>query len=241
MKRIIIVLFIIYAFVSCKKDVSNSSNTNNGTPNYIYSTNAASYYGTLTITKSDQITSPSNSNLDTRYFFDAFFSSSPQTAYNYTTAVSVDSVLFNNVPLIFDSSFTKYYNNNLYVNGSLFTWHVVGKNGIHSFIFSNNSVPVYTNYNLLPDTLDHTKSLTLHINITNLDTILVGLGDHHSSTLQILPPGVTSITFPASVMAQMSDTALISISGNKKNIQSVYNKIMNFNFKYSFQKQVHIK
>ncbi|HXU26786.1 MAG TPA: hypothetical protein VN698_06105 [Bacteroidia bacterium] len=241
MKKVIIVLFVLYAFVSCKKDTSNSSNTNSGTPSYIYPTSATSYYGTLTITKSEQINFPPYSNLGTNYFCNAFFSSSPQTVNNYTTSVSMDSVLFNNVPLTFDTNFIQYYSNSPHINGSLFTWHVAGKNGIHSFTFSNNSVPVYTNYNLLPDTLDHTKALTLPIHITNLDTILVSLGDRHSAINQTLLPGSTSVTFPLSAMSQMSDTGLVIISGNKSNVQSVYNKAMNFNFKYEFQKQVYIK
>ena len=239
MKKVIIILFVIYAFVSCKKDTSNSSNS--GTLGNIYPANATSYYGILTITKADEITPSFSSNLGTHYFFDAFFSSSPQTVYNYTTAISVDSVLFNNVPLTYDTNFIKYYNNNLYANGSLFTWRVVGKNGINSFTFSNNSVPVYSNYNLWPDTLDHTKALTLPINISNLDAIFISIGDHHSIITQTLTPGVTSVTFPASAMSQLLDSGLIEISGNKNNIQSVYNKVMNFNFKYTFQKWVYIK
>ena len=245
MKNIIFIVFGICAFVSCKKDT-----TKYGPPpsENIYPSNATSYYAIFTTQKNDFLYPPLFS-IQTFYNEDAYFSSTPVVNSIFSTAITVDSVKLNGVLFGRYPGATSYSDTNSATSKYNYMpaiWHVVGNNGIPSFTYTNYGImPAYTGYNLLPDTIDHTKGLTLTIsNISNSNSNSITVGDSSGhGVYKYLAQGSNSITFSAAVMAQLSSTrsGYVSITCTKNNIQDVYGKAMNFQSVYSLQKQIFIK
>jgi hypothetical protein len=228
-----------------KKNTTTTSNsgTSNPTNNNIYPSNATNFYGFLSFTKNQNINlSPNPHIVYTNYNAEAVFDSTlqPFNAYN-VPHFTVDSVFINNTVCPLNTSNTSYSTFGL--PDSLCTWRVVGNNTIHSFNFTkNNGMAIYTNYNLLPDTIDHTQPITFPIHLTNADDVVVILNVNGTGPIQTLTPGATSISFSAASMSGgHTGMGSILIQNSNYYAENVYGKPMQFAFFLYFEKQVYFK
>ena len=250
-----LICLIIFAFTSCKKTSNNTSTVNNtGSSNStISASNATSYYGIFYTGKNQAIVGgvlqAPNYNLS-----GAYFSSSPVFFPDGSKVVTVDTVKANGRTLIYQSFDNMYEDTSGYSTGGNhlpftfpITWHVVGKNGIPSFTYLDNTpFASYTGYNAIPDTLNRAGFTFSLSGVSNVDGISALMDDGsfgHYSTSVILGSNATSVTFTASDMTQLSATNAgnISITFNKKNIENVYGKAMSFQSTYIFSKKISIK
>ena len=241
MKKPFLILSLLFVFSSCKKDSTPTGGSSGNTTNSnIYPTNASNFYAFFSLTK-DQNINFGSSTIYTGYQASAVFDSVPEPIDFYNAPhIRVDSVLFNNTFCIIDTSDNSYNSSS---PDSLFTWRVVGNSKIHSFSFTkNNGMPVYNNYNLLPDTIDHTHPITFPVNVTNADDLVVILNMNGTGPIDTLKPGATSATFSTAQMS-VGKTGMGSIIIQNTNYyaENVYGKPMQFAFFYYFEKQVYFK
>jgi len=245
MKKIILILSIGFAFISCKKNSGTTSGAgvSTTTNSNIYPSNATDFYGFLSLTKNQNINlSPNNPHIVyTNYAANAVFNSSPLPINFYNVPhLAVDSVFFNNTFCPIDT-FDNSYNSGS--ADSLCNWRIVGNNSIHSFNFTkNNGMAIYTGYNLLPDTIDHTQPITLPIHIANADDVVVILNMNGTGPIDTLKPGATSAAFSTTQMS-IGHTGMGSILIQNSNYyaENVYGKPMQFAFFLYFEKQVYFK
>ena len=243
MKKQFLVLSIIIVIASCKKSstTTNNSSSGNTTNSNIYPSNATNFYAFFSFSKNQTINlSPSPHIVYTNYNAAAAFDSIPQFIdFSNATHITVDSVFINNSLCTLDT-FDNVYNN---AADSLCNWRVLGNNGIPSFTFTkNDGMAVYDNYNLLPDTIDHTLPLTLPIHITNADDVIVILNMNGTGPIDTLTSGATSAAFSVAQMS-VGHTGIGSILIQNSNYyaENVYGKPMQFAFFLYFEKQVYFK
>lgn len=242
MKKLFLILFVLFVFISCKKKstVTNGGGTGSTTNSNIYPSNATSFYGFLSITKNQYINLSTPNQANTNYVSNADFYSSPSPIdFSNATHITVDSVFINNSFCTLDT-FNNVYDN---TTDSLCNWRIVGNNGIHSFNFTkNNGMPIYNNYNLLPDTIDHTTTISLPIHITNADDVIVILNMNGTGPIDTLKSGATSAVFSVAQMS-VGHTGMGSILIQNSNYyaENVYGKPMQFAFFLYFEKQVYFK
>ena len=243
MKKIVLILPLLFALIACKKNsTTTGGGTGNTTNSNVYPSNATSFYAFFSFTKLQSINSVSPHTIYTNYNAEADFDSLSQPINFYNAPrLTVDSVFINNTFCPLNTSSTNYSINGL--PDSLCTWRVVGKNNIHSFNFTkNNGMAFYNNYNLLPDTIDHIQALTLPIHITNADDVVVILNVNGTGQTQTLTPGATSVTFTAASMSSGHiGMGSIIIQNSNYYAESVYGKPMQFAYLYYFEKQVYFK
>jgi hypothetical protein len=128
-------------------------------------------------------------------------------------------------------------------------WQVGGLGTIPSFTYANTTVvPTYTAYTSLPDTVHKSQSLSISITgVSGADQVTVGLDDgsnlYGHSVVQMLAPGTTTVSFPASSLSSLNITsgATLSIECQKNNVQNVSGLPMNFESIYELNKTVSIK
>src|SRR6185437_1618028 len=227
---------------ACKKSSTTTGGGGNGNttnPN-ITPTNATDFYAFLSYTK-DQNINLGSSTIYTGYQANAVFDSLPMPInFNNWPLITVDSVFFNNVICPLDTSSKNY---NCFQPDSICYWRVVGNSKVHSFSFTkNNGMAVYTNYNLLPDTIDHTHPITFPINVTNADDLVVILNMNGTGPIDTLAHCSTSATFSVAQMS-VGHTGLgsILVQNSKYYNYNVFGKPMQFAFFYYFEKQVYFK
>jgi len=104
-------------------------------------------------------------------------------------------------------------------------WSVKGKDGIPDFDYSNtNGMPDYTGYNLLPDSIDHTKNLTIQLTgITNATNFAISLTSFQGNvTSDVVDASTPSITFSAAQLARLQlGGCFIAVSVYNDNTQMV--------------------
>ncbi|HXU27746.1 MAG TPA: hypothetical protein VN698_10995 [Bacteroidia bacterium] len=232
-------LFVVFAFAACKKDVALPIpiTTNNTTQTFSL-TNDTDYYARFQFMVSqgkDYINTPMYIN----YQGIADFTPVPSNYSNYYyTAVPVDSVFFDGVLLQYDSSrrynfpYPRIYNyNNI--------WRVIGANGIPSFTFNQNPMPTF-DYTLVSDTIDRTQGFTMPVHITSSNNAVANIG---TSYKYFNPQTTNTIYFSPADLSGGSTPGYSYLSLYAYNINSfkVFGKTMNFRCTYRFSKQVYFK
>lgn len=243
MKKVFIYLsaiVVVLLFGNCKKSSTPTSgggspplNTSGGTYGYLESTR--SYY-----------LQRSTSSLTSGFLplCNANFSS-PQTY----AAVSAGTVMVGNIKLQ-AVSLGWYVDSTNMVSICPTNWKVSGSSVIPSFTYTcNDSMPKYTGYLLLPDSITKSQNLVLQINgVSGGDNLSVQITDGINSTtsghsyFQMLNTisANNSINIPSSAMAGFTTTAvsgttgLITVTVIKNNFQSFSGK----NFEFNTQMQV---
>lgn len=144
----------------------------------------------------------------------AYFSNTPVAFYDSTTFIKIDSVSLNNHTVPFVDMTQNYYNVygiSGYIGAPL-TWKVTSHNGITpSFTYTNyDSLPRYTGYSTLPDTIFINKPLTVNVTgLYNMDSLMVfvQIGSNVTTAQHaVVPKGghSISVTFPQYQVAALS-------------------------------------
>lgn len=239
--RFTVLLFFMPFLFSCKKGNSptNTSNpVNNG------------WYGIFEVGK---IQTQTGIQLTTQYVSNAYFSSSPQSYGNTATAVRVDSVKVNGMPLMFSTYDSTYNDTSGFATGIQqpiiypYTYKIVGKNTIPSFSYTENGpFPDYNGLSAWPDTIFRSKGFSIALSgITNADNISViiqdGSGKEVSQTFFYPIPLTTNFT--ASMLSQVdtSSSGFIELVIIKMDNKTMNGKPMAFNMASNFTKTIWIK
>ena len=239
MKKLSLILVIFFSIISCKKDNATTSSGPPGPNSTIHPSNDTAFYGFFTFSKWQNLSLNTTPSLSTNYSANAYFTSTPQV-YVHNTVI-IGGVWLNNLALTCNPN-NSFYSISVF-HDSACVWQVLGQGVIPSFKYTSNNIkPQYTNYNLLPDTIDHTQNITLYFNIINADNLEIYISDSLHTVNHYIPVGVTSYTFPATLLAALSSgTGSIRIASTNLDIENVYGKPMRFMFEYNFQKIIYIK
>ena len=173
-----------------------------------------------------------------------FFSATPVTTNTTSSYVKVGSLSLNGVGFKFYPTYYEDSTSSIPIIPS--TWAVVGGGVIPSFTFTNNnSMPSYSGYASLPDTIYKSQQNTIQITgITGSDITTVSVLDAGTNkTTQTLALGSTSVTFSASSLAALAvgSNCDINITCVKNNVQTFNGKQFNFPINYLVNKLIYIK
>jgi hypothetical protein len=149
---------------------------------------------------------------------DAWFGHTPSPEYSSTNFTTVDSISLDNVFFKF-SDF--YYQDTSYMITNLIPikWHVKGNHGIPDFDFTNtSSLPGYTGYSSLPDTIDRHQDLNIPISgLTNTTKGLIVISDGLHTVFKEFSTSDHSVTFTASQLSSLIPNSFSYIYVNLKN------------------------
>ena len=184
-------LFVIALFASCKKKdtepyvetpVTVASHPNGYLKNYLACSIVSK---TLPLKK--------NYNSSAYFYSDSMV----------TDLVEIDSVVLNKKTLKKRSNLT-YYLNDSTIAAPESNWHVQGKNGVPVFDHTI-SLPSYTSYNLLPDSVDLHKDLIIQVSDVLYSTkgTLTLTDNLGKSIVKEYKPGNASVTFTAGELAYL--------------------------------------
>ena len=240
-----IILWIPFLF-SCTKSGTVSGGSNSLNSSNITPSNATSYDAILSITGLQLL---SNGNLSPMTnICQAYFSNTLTPIVNTATFVKVTRARINGT----DLKFTGYqYEDTTYqVTYPPGTWAIDGLANIPSFTFTTNaSMPMYTGYALLPDTIHVNQAVTINISGlhgSDVTNVIISDGSNANGHIvaQVLAPGATSVTFPASSLSVLTAgvaNAFINVACIKNQAMSVNNVPMNFSMGYQLNKRIIIK
>ena len=246
MKKIGLGLVMLLAFVACKKSTTSAppAPTSGSPASNIHPSNDTAFNGFFTINEyvdySNYPTTSFSKSFNATAQFSAVLQKGDQTIVNTQT---VDSVKINNAALTYTPQPGSVFYSTPYGSDSASVWQVVGQGVIPSFIYTSNSLrSQYNNYNLLPDTIDHTQNTTLHFNITNTNNFVFTFLNGSQWNGFGVPTGATSLTLTPSMMSSLNIGYIgIQFTTTNYDIERVYGKPMEFVFIYNFRKTVYIK
>ena len=175
-------------------------------------------------------------SVSTNYSAEAYFTATAQKGYY--NVISVGGVSLNSVALTSSPQYLLYN-----ITDTACGWSVMGNTAIPSFTYTSNSIkPKYTNYNLLPDTIDRSVTTIIPFAVTNTDSVFVSIS---GTTCQVYTPhlaNVTSATFQSSLLSNLAVGAgVLYINSVNYDIEEVNGKAMKFEYDYKFQKNIYIK
>jgi hypothetical protein len=238
MKKIIIIAITIIALTSCKK----SSSVTTGGPSTNNSGGVKNGY--LTATRSYQI-----------YGSNMMFAGKNATALFYTPTgfVYAGAVYIDTTKLRFSASLGNVYSDTTgKININPTTWKVAGNGSVPSFTYTNNdSIPGYTGFALLPDTIYKSANLDVHVDgVTGASQIMVMLIDNaspaHSVSKSITTVSINNtITIPSFSLTPLATSAFspcsMTISIEKINDQTISGSAFEFAAEKMIMKNVYIK
>jgi hypothetical protein len=232
-------LICLTVLSSCKKSsspapVSSSSQTSGGTPYAeLTALRSFSYYaGSLILTG------------NTAY---ADFRSDVS---NISSMMQIGNVQAGGISLKYLSSGKTYQDTTYNLTIAPTAWQITGAGPIPSYTFTNNdSLPVYTGYSSLPDTIYKNQNLTLQITgIGGADMIEVSFYNSSvtNTIYQVKSSGISSgnaFTFssPALAPLPLGGNTLLMVSVFKHNLQHSGATTFSFNSQLEISKQVYIK
>jgi hypothetical protein len=235
MKKISLNFILILITLSCKKNNSNPYTGSSG------SNSTGGYYAILTTAKmqslfSGTLTASFNS-------VGAYFSSTPATSTNPSTAVTVNQVSLNGTVLKYSTS--SYSDTTFSITYPPINWTVNGANGIPTFTFTNtNPMPAFTGYSSWPDTIYRNQNATVQMaGVSGADLITVIITDQTHSVLQQMSLTGTSVNFSSSQLSGLTATnsGALVVALDKSNAQNINGKPMNFLNAYQLTKAVVLK
>jgi hypothetical protein len=238
MKKITFALFTVLILLSCKKDAV----VNNGAPvNDIHLSNDTLYYGFLTFSKVIILPEPPSQSITMYYDAGAEFTYTAQSGNSILANKPVGSVAIDSIALTYQANTVNYFNDS--ISDSQSNWQVVGQNVIPSFTYTSNRIKAqYTNYNLLPDTINRSQGLTVHFTISNVDKINIYISDGLAQMGYIVPTGATSFTLSAAALAALNGgNGNLQIMTTNYDVESVYGKTMRFEYVQHINKPIYIK
>jgi hypothetical protein len=246
MKKLIFISLIISGtlFFSCKKSsntpavTGGANNPNMGGQPYGELTGLRSFtYNSTTGT----LSAPTNTG-------SAYFLAQPN---NISTGIQVGSVRANGTKFQYQPSSKTYQDSTFSLSINPTTWQVTGAGPIPSFTYTNNdSLPRYTGYAILPDTIYRNQNLNLQINgISSADLIDVSIYNNTpppSNIYQTKSIGISAnntISFSSSSLSGLSvgPTCILIVSVFKYNNQTISGMGFRFISQLEINKMVYIK
>lgn len=221
--------------VSCKKSspAPTATSTNSSSNPYCFLTalRSYSYYaGSLTF--------------DNNYAYAEFRSD----VNNISTDMQVGSVAVGGKFLKYQPATKTYADTTNSISIVPTTWQIAGAGPVPSFTFTNNdSLPTYTGYTSLPDTIYKNQTLNLQVNgVSGADNIDVSI--YNSSTSSVIYKTKAPVSSNNTVTFSTTDLSTL-LSGNtslvvsifKHNYQHSGNVTYSFATQYEINKQVYIK
>jgi hypothetical protein len=249
-KIIIFLAAILASFISCKK---NNGTTTGSSINNTNTTNSGPITGYLIATRQCEINTLTNSLFTAGNTGVAYFFSSPNNISSY---VSVGSVWVGQTKFSYQNYIITYSDTTQMLSINPTTWRVVGANAIPSFTYTNNdSLPTYTGFASLPDTIYKLQNLSLQINgVSGANLVEVILNDGTSVSSGHLITQYTAsvstnntIIIPASSMAGFTPFASthypgsIELNFQKFNDQVISGKTYRFISQLQVSTNVYIK
>lgn len=239
-------ILFLFVFFSCKKEkkVESPPSTTalvDGSSSY-----ATSYYGILALKKSDVL--DPNDVLQSNGILrpNAMFSSVPVGIMGTANSVQVDSIKLNAIRLRYDGFYS--YEDSTYTQFSNpFNWEIVGKNGISSFTYTNNSsFPLLSGYVLLPDTVTNSAVLNFNLSgVSNTDLIVVMLSDNNGFTYKELSANSSNVnvSFTNAEMLHLTsgNSGSLLVWLIKNNVRNFGGKPFNFTTEYLIRNNIYIK
>lgn len=237
-KLIVLLSAIIFTAVACKK--SSSTNTTNNTNQ---NTNGIPY-GVLNATRSFNIISPSSLglpiNTGTAYFL--------TNTSNLTSMINVGNVAVNGIKFSWQSASKMYIDSTYMLTINPTSWQVIGLGSIASFTYTNNdSLPKYSGYALLPDTIYKSQTQNLQINgVSGADIIQIRVMDAtgHLAIYSVNPVSTNNtVTISASSLSAFTSggSGSMAIDVQKNNNQPFSSKTFRFISDLQLSKTVYIK
>lgn len=240
-KVLLSVVSICVCFSSCKK--KDNSTSNPGTK-----TSATQPYCVLTALRSFSYSSGSLLfNTNTAY---AEFRSDINSI---STDMQIGGVFVSGKKLKYQSSDKTYQDTTNALSIIPTTWQVIGTSPIPSFTYTNNdSLPTYTGYAVLPDTIYKNQPLNLQINgISNSGLINVLISDNstaHNSANQSKSVGIStnntlsfSVSSLSGLVANSSVPGWLSVSVMRYNAHFISGVNVSFASQLEINKSVYIK
>ncbi|MGZ3866976.1 MAG: hypothetical protein ACXVC6_10590 [Bacteroidia bacterium] len=239
-KIILLFLSSIFLLFSCKKkDSSIGLRTNTSTP---------APYGEMTSLRSVYVMSGTLTNESNTGYADF------RADINTTTRMPIGGLMGNGTKFKLRTSDNMYWDTTGTMSLFPTTWEVSGAGSIPSFTYTNNdSIPKYTGYALIPDTIDRNQSQTLQVNgVSGADAIEVSFFNTNGTAnnlYQYRSTGIsTNNTFscPAGAIAALplttpSSLTIIIISVFKHNTQTINGVQFSFVSQFEVNKIVYIK
>ncbi|HET6227894.1 MAG TPA: hypothetical protein VFF27_16535 [Bacteroidia bacterium] len=133
----------------------------------------------------------------------------------FNKQVQIDSVSLNGTNLKYDTLNHQYSSE--IIDTSKCVWAMKGKNGVPDFNYINTvGMPVYTGYDLLPDSIDISQDLVIPcIGMTNADNFAISILSFTGTqvTSSFVNIGPSSFTFKSSQLSnfQKGDYAFLSM------------------------------
>ncbi|HEX7412575.1 MAG TPA: hypothetical protein VF411_00925 [Bacteroidia bacterium] len=227
----LILMIAIVAIVSCKKDtdLTIKPSGSNVVQSYSEPSYATIYSGSFRFEKIIFYTKNPYQYSTTNSVW-AYFSNTPCAYSDSASFIKVDSVSLNNYNIPFIDATQNFYSLGIYSNAIYepTTWKIKSHNGIiPSFNYTNpDSLPRYSGYSLLPDTIFLNKPFTINfVGLYNMDslsldvTIGSGVGTGQG-TIVAKNSYSASVTFPQSQVAFLSPslngTILVTVQKIRK-------------------------
>jgi hypothetical protein len=231
------ILLSVIGFLSCKK--KEPINTTN--PPYVV---PYKYISTLNIAQSYSING-STLSLNSRSATATFYKVETDNPRTFSIPVNIDTVIFNNkvlktaiVPYM--TSFTDTFQ----VVYPPFTWNIKGSSEFPSFKDTiMDSIPQFTKYNLVPDSVSRTGSTTILLGGTNADSVYITISDGITSGEawgQILPASVTSTIASNPNWLQVSSSGKFVIQYYKHYFKMVSGKRIDYTVSSTYRKTIKI-
>ncbi|MGZ3863313.1 MAG: hypothetical protein ACXVPN_12905 [Bacteroidia bacterium] len=238
MKRILLFSAIVF-LISCKKKDTAITRTTPSTP---------VPYGEMTALRSvyvmsGTLTTPGNTGY-------ADFRTDKSTM----TFVPIGGLSANGIQFKLRASDNMYWDSTNTLPLFPTTWQVNGAGTIPSFTYTNNdSIPKYTGYALIPDTIDRTQSQVLHVDgVSGADAIEISFFNTNGTAnnlYQYRSSGIATnntFTCPAGAISALplttsSSLTIIIISVFKHNPQTINGVQFNFVSQYEVNKIVYIR
>jgi hypothetical protein len=207
--KIIIYLVLIATLASCKKDNATPVTTTSTTSTT--STNFGGFLNTVITRYNTGNTVANQDSLAYCFFIDNV---------NYTgTGVYAGNVSYNGTVMQYNSNIYQDTTALLNLHQPNAVWYITGSAQVQGFTYTNTpSYPIYTGYNLLPDSFSISAGVTINLgtSFSNVnDSITISVG---SSVLKKIGANQTSCYFsPANLMyVPINNSSTIEIEFNKQ-------------------------
>lgn len=201
-----VLIFILLFYSSCKKkEIPKPVPVNNPVVLSPYSASTSNLFsGFFTTVQWKSI--KSGTIIASNFNATVFFYSTPINLPSGDPILKVNSIQLNNTIVNYDTTYLMYKTNQP-TNFFSQLWQINGSNGIPSFNYSNTNYPTCINFDVTPDSISKSNSLTININgvsgiNTNNSTFVLFDGFDTSINIQrALNNGDNTLTFTPSELS----------------------------------------
>lgn len=237
MKNLTLIALFWLTLFSCKKDVSHTPATNT---NNTGGTNTTSYYGLMEAAKTHLLYYSGGTLYDagtSSNLVSAGFSSQAyiDNGFIFGTSIEAGTVSMNGVSLKqYSPNPIRYSDTTNTIPFPIQNWVISGSSQVPAFTFTNNdSVPIYTGYNLIPDTILKATGFSLPFTgLSGCDEFQLYIASGSTNIIKKYTATTTAITVaPSELAAFPTGTIVFQLSFSKISFANAGGK--NYKFKTS--------